>query len=274
MYKLDKLSHIEFIRVALNKTILAKDTSARRPLVLGIYGASGVGKSSLALYWAEKTLEILNKNNDERHFVDKHIVYRSADAMSTLKHCLECKKEIPIFINMEGREMLDSRSSLSEYNRKITQALTLSRSIRPLLLIFCFQRLMDIDIRVRETFNILAKVRSYIRSDGTLIPPEVIYHEVRRRIISRGRIEEVCYLEPVQIYGFNCGVVIAKWKIPKMFEKFKEKDRKMKTEILMEKAREGLLTVFESTLNQRKSSFRTKSPKKEKTLKNENEVSV
>ncbi|MEM2120931.1 MAG: hypothetical protein QXR93_07600 [Archaeoglobaceae archaeon] len=237
MYKLENLTHEEFIRVALNKTILANNVSARRPLALGIYGASGVGKSSLALYWAEKTLKIINANiSDIEHVIDEHIVYRSADAMDVLKHCLECEKKIPIFINMEGREMLDSRASLSQYNKKITQALTLSRAIRPLLLVFCFQRLMDIDIRVREAFNILAKVRSYVRSDGTLIPPEVLYFEVRKRLVSKGKIEEISYIEPVQLYGLNPGVVIAKWRIPDSFELFKEKDREMKMELLVEKA--------------------------------------
>lgn len=240
MYKLNKLTHEEFIRVALNKSILAKDKGARRPLAIGIYGASGVGKSSLALYWAEKLLKIIGRENMIEHVIENHIVYRSAEGLGVLKHCLECPEEVPLFINMEGREMLDSRASMSQFNKKITQALILSRAIRPLVLIFCFQRLMDIDVRVREAFNIFAKIRSYIRSDGELIPPEALYFEIRKKIARFGKVEEIAYLQPVQIYGYNPdSVVIARWPIPESFKLFKVKDRQMKEKILAEKEEEA-----------------------------------
>lgn len=241
MYMLRKLTHNEFVRVALKKTVFANDVGARKPLVLGIYGASGVGKSSLALFWAEETLKAMGKKDLIDHIIEQHIVYRSKDALRVLDHCLGCELKLPIFINMEGREMLDSRASMSEYNKKITQSLILSRSIRPLVLIFCFQRLMDIDVRVREGFNLFAKIKSYIRSDGALIPPEAQYYEIRKKVANyKGKIEELAYMVPVPINNIKCSIVRARWSLPECFTLFKEVDKRMKLEILTEKSQKAV----------------------------------
>lgn len=230
-------THNELIRTALRKTVAVVDRAARRPLTLVIYGLSGVGKSSLALYWAEETMKFFGCYREARlrHLIKEHVCYDPNETMRVLDHALHCEHGIPVFINMEAREALDSRHSQSNFNKKITQAVNLSRAIRPLVLIFCLQRFMDLDIRVREGMNLFAMIRSYIRSDGVMIPPEVTYMAVQKRIVNDGGVaKEIATLQPVRIVcrDRSYGMSAARWTIPPSFWEFKDLDRRKKEELM------------------------------------------
>jgi len=191
-----------------------------------IFGESGAGKSSLALRLAH----IFDPSEDDlKHICEQHIVYTPSEFRSVLSHVFLSDCKFPLLIYMEAREVYESRRALSTLNVQLTRIAQLSRSVRNTVNIFCAQRKEDIDARVRALFDIGLKVYRYGLSSGRSTPAFAHAFSRKQLVKSEGEMQRDVF---IILNGKYYKVRNIFWKIPPIFEYFREIDRKKKIDLI------------------------------------------
>jgi hypothetical protein len=202
-----------------------------------IYGPSGVGKSSLALRSVETIWEP-NKNELD-HIFDEHIIYTTNDYYNVLKHVFLSKCDFPVLIYMESREIYDARRTMSNLNKELTRIAQLARAVKRTYNIFCTQRRQDVDVRIRSMVHLGIKVIRYGLSSGKSTPVFGIPYSTRQLILDENEMVPDIYIRiKGNLHWGRVGSIY--WKMPLMFEKFKQIDKEKKIAIIFKEKKEDI----------------------------------
>jgi energy-coupling factor transporter ATP-binding protein EcfA2 len=201
-----------------------------------IYGPSGVGKSSLALRSVEA---IWDPSRDELdHIFNEHIIYTTNDYYGVLRHVFLSDCDFPVLVYMESREVYDARRTMSNMNRELTRIAQLARAVKRTYNIFCTQRRQDIDIRIRSMVHMGIRVVRYGLSSGKSTPVFGIPYSTRQLMLDEDKMTPDIF---ARIRGDSTWIRVGSitWKMPTMFDRFKEIDREKKVAIIFKDRKES-----------------------------------
>jgi hypothetical protein len=222
---LEKPTLAEFFKTFVLKKHLDCDFACN----VMIYGPSGVGKSSLAL----RSVEVIWEPNKSElsHIFSEHIIYTANDYYDVLKHVFLSKCDFPVLIYMESREVYDARRTMSALNRELTRIAQLARAVKRTYNIFCTQRRQDVDVRIRNMLHLGIRVVRYGLSSGKSTPVFGIPYSTRQLTLDEDEMVPDIY---IRIRGDSRWIRVGsiRWKMPMMFDKFKQIDKEKKIAII------------------------------------------
>jgi ABC-type dipeptide/oligopeptide/nickel transport system ATPase component len=140
--------------------IVERRLKMNKPCVINITGASGEGKTMVAL----RIMDALAKTQDlpplEQYLGDVMIFNprQFHDVIAKIRN-----KKDPLFwkINFldidEARDLLPSKEWRSKTNQAISDTNAIMRGIKPILIIITSQYVRDVDVSVRRTYNFIIK---------------------------------------------------------------------------------------------------------------------
>lgn len=150
------------------RNIMVNRLEENKPCVIFVTGASGEGKSILAI----KLSMVINEyyGIDTLSVLDDIIVYTPFQYMSKTEALLfhEEKnrpdlKRVKVIIIDEARETMRAKDWYTFINRAIADCNAMSRAIKPMVIIIVSQFIKDIDSDVRHTFNFFIECKRPFR---------------------------------------------------------------------------------------------------------------
>jgi len=229
---LEKPTVADFFRTFVLKKHLECDFACN----VMIYGPSGVGKSSLALRSVEAVWEPNRSELD--HIFGEHIIYTANDYYDVLKHVFLSNCDFPVLIYMESREVYDARRTMSAMNRELTRIAQLARAVKRTYNVFCTQRRQDVDVRIRSMVHMGIRVVRYGLSSGKSTPVFGIPYSTRQLMLDEDKMTPDIF---ARIRGDQRWIRVGSitWKMPAMFDRFKEIDKEKKVAIIFRDRRES-----------------------------------
>jgi hypothetical protein len=202
-----------------------------------VYGPSGVGKSSLALRSVETIWE--PNKSELSHIFNEHIIYTMNDYYDVLKHVFLSKCDFPVLIYMESREIYDARRTMSNLNRELTRIAQLARAVKRTYNVFCTQRRQDVDVRIRNMVHLGIRVVRYGLSSGKSTPVFGIPYSTRQLTLDEDEMTPDIYIRiRGDLQWIRVGSI--RWKMPVMFEKFRQIDKEKKIAIIFREKKEDV----------------------------------
>jgi hypothetical protein len=140
--------------------IVERRLKKNKPVVIHIYGASGEGKTMIALRIME-ALSIMQDLPPLETYLKDVMIFNPRQFHDTIQKIRNKEDELFWKVNFididEARDLLPSKEWRSKTNQAIADTNAIMRGIKPICIIITSQYVRDVDVNVRRTFNFTIK---------------------------------------------------------------------------------------------------------------------
>jgi len=160
-YKVDysEDGEVLFDRI-FHSLIVERRLKKNKPVVLHIYGASGEGKTMIALRIMDSLAKMQGLPPLEE-YLENVMIFNPKQFHDTIQKIRNKSDELFWKVNFvdidEARDLLPSKEWRSKTNQAIADTNAIMRGIKPICIIITSQYVRDVDVNVRRTFNFTIK---------------------------------------------------------------------------------------------------------------------